>query len=145
MRHAWTARAIYAGLILAPGLANWSMTAAAQPYAPPPSDFTAYWDVPAFKDFPYKGPAQANGVLFWSHGVAGKDPQYHVPPPEIIKDFARAGWDVVKIQRNNLHENGWTASGRQHVADLVERVKKAHEQGYKIGRASCRERVYVLV
>jgi len=105
--------------------------ASAQPYDPPTSAFTAYWDVPAFKDFPYKGPAVAKGVLFYSHGVAGDLVQYASPPPEFIKDFARAGWDVVKIQRNNTHEKGWSASGTRHVADLVERVTKAHAQGYR--------------
>jgi len=103
----------------------------AQPYDPPPSAWTAYWDVPAFKDHPYKGPAAATGVMFWSHGVSGKLEQYGSPPPEIVRDFARAGWDVVKIQRNNLHENGWTASGTKHVADLLERIEKAHAQGYR--------------
>lgn len=109
----------------------WGSLVQAQPYDPPPSAFTAYWDVPAFKDFPYKGPATAKGVLFWSHGVSGQNLQYHVAPPDVIKDFARAGWDIVKIQRNNTHEHGWSASGTKHVADLVERVKKAREQGYK--------------
>jgi hypothetical protein len=108
-----------------------SSAAAGQPYDPPPSAWTAYWDVPAFKDHPYKGPAAARGVMFWSHGVSGKLEQYGSPPPEIVRDFARAGWDVVKIQRNNLHENGWTASGVKHVADLVERIEKAHAQGYR--------------
>ena len=105
--------------------------AAAQPYDPPPSAWTTYWDVPAFKDHPYRGPAAAKGVIFWSHGVAGQLEQYGAPPPEIVKDLARDGWDVVKIQRNNLHENGWSTSGMKHVADLVERIGKAHTQGYR--------------
>jgi len=112
-------------LLLAGGVAN------AQPYDGPPTTMTTYWDVPAFKDMPYKGQAAAKGVLFWSHGVAGQLEQYGHPVPEFIKDFARDGWDVVKIQRNNLHEHGWSASGTRHVADLVERIQKAHAQGYK--------------
>lgn len=105
--------------------------AQAQPYAPPPSDFTAYWTEPAFKDFPYKGAKDARGVLFWSHGVAGKEQQWHAPPPAVIQDFARAGWDVVKVQRNNLHESGWAASGTRHVRDLVERITRARDEGYR--------------
>jgi hypothetical protein len=123
-RHALGAAA--AAAILACGAG-----ADAQPYDPPPSAWTTYWDVPAFKDHPYKGPAAAKGVLFWSHGVSGKLEQYGNPPPEIIRDFARDGWDVVKIQRNNLHESGWSTSGVKHVADLLERVEKAHAQGYR--------------
>jgi len=106
-------------------------SALAQAYGPPPSSWTAYWDVPAFADHPYKGPDKARGVLFWSHGVSGKLPQYDSPPPDLIRDFARAGWDVVKIQRNNTHENGWSASGPRHVADLVARIEKAHGDGYR--------------
>jgi pimeloyl-ACP methyl ester carboxylesterase len=107
------------------------LPAQAQPYSPPPSDFTSYWTEPAFKDSPYKGPSAARGILFWSHGVSGKYQQWQFPPPEVIHDFARAGWDVVKVQRNNLHENGWAASGVNHVADLVQRIKKAHDEGYR--------------
>lgn len=126
VRHGRTPPA--AALVAALALAG---AAAAQPYDPPPSAWTTYWDVPAFKDHPYKGPAAARGLMFWSHGVSGKLEQYGAPPPEIIRDFARAGWDVVKIQRNNLHENGWAASGVNHVADLVERIEAAHAKGYR--------------
>ena len=42
-------------LVLAPA-------ASAQPYDGPPSAWTAYWEVPAFGDHPYKGPAAARGL-----------------------------------------------------------------------------------
>ncbi len=102
-----------------------------QPYSPPPSDFTAYWEEPAFKTSPYAGADKAKGVILWSHGVSGKNQQWHVPPPEVIRDFARDGWDVVKIQRNNLHEAGWSASGTRHVSHLVQRIAKARTDGYR--------------
>ena len=124
MRGAKLVLAMAMALVLAPA-------ASAQPYDGPPSAWTAYWEVPAFGDHPYKGPAAARGVVFWSHGVSGKLAQYDSPPPAIMRDFARAGWDVVKVQRNNLHENGWSVSGALHVADLVERIEKAHAQGYR--------------
>jgi len=119
--------AALASLAIAAG----ASAASAQPYDGPPSAWTAYWDVPAFRDHPYKGPAAAKGVVFWSHGVSGKLAQHDSPPPAIMRDFARAGWDVVKVQRNNLHENGWAVSGSRHVADLVERIEAAHAQGYR--------------
>jgi hypothetical protein len=75
----------------------------AQPYDPPPSNFTAYWEVPGFKDHPYQGPEKAKGAVLWSHGVSGQHVQYAGPPPDVLRDFARAGWDIVKIQRNNTH------------------------------------------
>ena len=100
-------------------------------YSGPPSSRTAYWEEPAFADLPYKGPDGAKGVLFWSHGLNGHNAQWHIAPPPIVRDFARAGWDVVKVQRNNLHENGWNASGPRHVADLLERVAVARRNGYR--------------
>jgi hypothetical protein len=38
---------------------------------------------------------------------------------------------VIKVQRNNLHENGWSASGELHVDDLVARVRAAKAKGYR--------------
>jgi dienelactone hydrolase len=108
-----------------------ALPAAAQPYDGPPSSMTRYWEVQAFKDFPYKGPDKAVGALFWSHGLAGTNPQYHVAPPAIIVEFARRGWDVVKVQRNPVFESGWNNGGERHVADLLERVTKARASGYK--------------
>jgi pimeloyl-ACP methyl ester carboxylesterase len=104
---------------------------AAQPYDPPSSNFTAYWEVPGFKDHPYQGPEKAKGAVLWSHGVAGQQIQYTAPPPDVLRDFARAGWDIIKIQRNNTHEHGWSASGTKHVAYVVERARKARAEGYK--------------
>lgn len=102
----------------------------AQPYDGPP-DGAAYWTVQAFKDFPIKGPQTAKGAVFWSHGVAGRQKQYHVAPAPIMLRFARAGWDVIKVQRNPTHERGWIPSGLRHVGDLVERVNQAKADGYR--------------
>ena len=103
----------------------------AQPYDPPPSNFTAYWEVPGFKDHPYQGPGKAKGAVLWSHGVAGQNIQYTAPPPDVLRDFARAGWDIIKFQRNNTHEHGWSTSGTKHVAYVVERARKLREEGYR--------------
>lgn len=116
-----------AALITAAGLSGLS----AQPYDPPPSNFTAYWEVPGFKDHPYQGPGKAKGAVLWSHGVSGQHIQYTAPPPDVLRDFARAGWDIIKIQRNNTHEHGWSTSGTKHVAYIIERARKAREEGYK--------------
>jgi len=122
---------VTAALAVAAGLSAGLSTPSAQPYDPPPSSFTAYWEVPGFKDHPYRGPATAKGAVLWSHGVAGQHIQYTAPPPDVLRDFAQAGWDVIKIQRNNTHEQGWSASGTRHVAYVVERARKARADGYK--------------
>lgn len=116
---------------IAGGLFFLSMGAGADHYSGPPSDFTAYWAVPAFADFPPKGPETAKGVIFWSHGVSGQNPQYHFHPPELMRFAARGGWDIIKVQRNNLHEKSWATTGGKHVADLVQRIADAKKQGYK--------------
>lgn len=116
---------------IAGGLFFLSVGAGADHYSGPPSDFTAYWAVPAFADFPPKGPETAKGVIFWSHGVSGQNPQYHFHPPELMRFAARGGWDIIKVQRNNLHEKAWSVTGPKHVADLVQRIAEAKKQGYK--------------
>lgn len=117
--------ACLAGAFLAP------LAPRAQPYSKPPSEFTSYWEEPAFRDYPYKGPEKAKGAIFWSHGLSGNAAQWQFPPPDVIRDMARDGWDVVKVQRNPLHENTWDRSGPKHVADLVDRVGKAKTAGYR--------------
>lgn len=61
----------------------------AQTYDGPPNDRTRYWAVPAYPDLLPKGPAQAIGIIFWSHGVHGTQPQYQYPPIAIIRQLAR--------------------------------------------------------
>jgi pimeloyl-ACP methyl ester carboxylesterase len=102
----------------------------AQPYDPPEGS-PAYWETPGFKNHTIDGPKQARGILFWSHGVSGTRVQWKSAPPKFIKQFANNGWDIVKINRNNLHECGWTCSGVKHVADLKSRAEKARAAGYK--------------
>jgi hypothetical protein len=97
----------------------------AQPYPGPPADGRTYWEVPAFKEHPYAGPEKARGLIIWSHGLNGKNPQWQGAPPDIIRDAARAGWDVMKVNRNSLHETSWIDSGRKHVAHVVSLGQKA--------------------
>ena len=100
-------------------------------YGPPKGTSPAYWQVDAYSDRPSVGPKAARGVLFWSHGVKGHEAQWKGRPLRFVKRFAAEGWDVVKVNRNNLHEGSWTRSGPKHVADLQERARKARRDGYK--------------
>jgi dienelactone hydrolase len=117
------------GLLLGCIAALWFTDATAQPYEGPPSDLTRYWSVPAYKDHPIRGPQQAKGLVLWSHGLDGDRPQYQYAPPAIIRNFARAGWDVVKIQRNNLYEI--RSAYDRHADHVVEQVVKARAEGYR--------------
>jgi len=102
-----------------------------RPDGGPPSAWTAYWTVPSFTNIPMRGPETATGIIFWSHGVKGKEVQYLGAPPLVIRDLADRGWDVIKINRNNLFENDWSNAGLKHVADLERRIGEAKAQGYK--------------
>lgn len=101
------------------------------PQAGPPGPFTAYWLALAWDDRKPRGPAEARGIVFWSHGVSGTKPQYTGAPSLTIRRLADAGWDVVKIQRNPSYENTWVNAGLRHVADLVKRADDAKAVGYK--------------
>ncbi|MFO1079703.1 MAG: hypothetical protein U1E23_03625 [Reyranellaceae bacterium] len=91
----------------------------------------AYWMEYGFCDVAVRGPAGARGVVFWSHGLKGDEEQYRFAPPVIIRRLANAGWDVIKVNRNNLYERGWTSSGVRHRDNLLERVAWARSQGYR--------------
>lgn len=45
--------------------------------------------------------------------------------------FAVAGWDVVKVNRDERLEHAWAVAGNRHVADLRERAREARRAGYK--------------
>ena len=91
----------------------------------------AYWVEQGYCDLAMRGPAEAKGVVLWSHGVYGDRDQYSAPLPPIVRALALQGWDVVRINRNNLHERGWSTSGPRHRDDAIERVRTAKAQGYR--------------
>lgn len=95
-----------------------------------PPNNAAYWTVPAFADKLPQGPTKAKGIIFWSHGVSGQLPQYQYPTPPLMRQFANAGWDIIKINRNPIYENSWINAGLQHAADLSRRVDAARKEGY---------------
>lgn len=120
LRTSWLAAALLA-----------ASPAVAQPYPGPPADGSTHWVVPAFADQPERGPQKANGVILWSHGLNGQNPQWRSPPPDVVKDLGRAGWDVVKVNRHGLHERNWQDTGLKHVAHLVALARDKRAAGYR--------------
>ena len=90
-----------------------------------------YWVEYGFCDLPVKGPARAKGLVLWSHGVDGDKEAYAFPAPPVVRLLGLNGWDVVKINRNNLYERGWSSTGVRHRDDAIERAHAAKAQGYK--------------
>ena len=124
-------RLAYATILLPILAACQQQDMSAHLYGPPKGTSPAYWQVEAYSDRPVIGPEAARGVLFWSHGVSGQNVQWKGKPLRFVKKFAAAGWDVIKVNRNNLHEASWRNSGPKHVADLQDRASKARSDGYK--------------
>jgi len=84
----------------ATGLLVWTLavSVAAQAQQVPPGgdptlackqtpDGRAYWTEYGFCDLAVKGPAQAKGLVLWSHGVSGEKEQFHTPPPPACDDW----------------------------------------------------------
>jgi hypothetical protein len=94
-------------------------------------DGRAYWTEYGFCDLALRGPTQAKGLVLWSHGVSGDKEQFRNPPPPVVRRLATVGWDVIRINRNNLYEKGWATSGPRHRDDAIERSRAAKAQGYK--------------
>lgn len=120
---------MFLGFVLLGATALALGTASAQTYDGPPTGSTRYWTVPAYPDYPPRGPGEAIGLVLWSHGLSGDRPQYHTHPPALMRQFARAGWDVIKIQRNNLFEV--SLGYDRHADDAVERLEEARGRGYR--------------
>jgi len=91
----------------------------------------AYWTEYGFCDLPVKGPSQAKGLVLWSHGVWGDKEQFNNPPPPVVRAMQLVGWDVIRINRNNLYEKGWDVSGPRHRDDALDRLRAAKAQGYR--------------
>ncbi|HEY1721081.1 MAG TPA: alpha/beta hydrolase [Magnetospirillaceae bacterium] len=90
-----------------------------------------YQLAPGFSDVAPHGPQNAVGLIIWSHGVNGKEAQYQYPPPQSLRALVTAGWDIVKINRNPLFEQGWITTGQQHVSYVVQQIGAAQQYGYK--------------
>jgi len=91
----------------------------------------AYWSEYGFCDLPLWGPSRAKGLVLWSHGLAADREQFSDPMPPIMRAMQLAGWDVVRINRNNLYEKSWESSGPKHRDDALDRLRAAKAQGYR--------------
>jgi hypothetical protein len=77
------------------------------------------------------GPERALGIVIWNHGISGTSPQYQVPPALVMRLLQAKGWDVIKINRNNLGETSAEASLRRAVDRTLEEVKAQRQRGYR--------------
>lgn len=55
--------------------------------------------VPAYPADGLHGPANARGVIVWSHGRSLNSEDREAPTPAYLRSFQKAGWDVLRFNR----------------------------------------------
>ena len=90
-----------------------------------------FWVERGYCDLDMLGPDRAVGIVIWNHGISGTGPQYQVPPALMMRLLQVKGWDVIKINRNNLGETSVEASLRRAVGRTLDEVKAQRKRGYR--------------
>src|SRR4029453_15172211 len=63
-----------------------------------------FWTEWGFCDLEPHGPPKARGLVIWNHGISGNAEQYKAPPALALRLLHARGWDILKLNRNNLGE-----------------------------------------
>jgi pimeloyl-ACP methyl ester carboxylesterase len=63
-----------------------------------------FWTEWGFCDLEPHGPEKARGLVIWNHGISGTAEQYKAPPALALRLLHPRGWDILKLNRNNLGE-----------------------------------------
>ena len=87
-----------------------------------------FWTEIAFCDVPLHGPERAAGVVVWNHGISGNDVSYAAGVPVVFRLLQARGWDVIRLNRNNLAED--RNSLDRAAARLLEEVTAQRKHGY---------------
>jgi pimeloyl-ACP methyl ester carboxylesterase len=61
-----------------------------------------FWTEWGFCDLEPHGPEKARGLVIWNHGISGTAEQYKAPPALVLRLLHARGWDILKLNRNNL-------------------------------------------
>ena len=80
---------------------------------------------PAFPG-PATGPAQAKGVVVWSHGRSINGDDYKSPTPVYLEALRKDGWDVLRFDRKNRGDT--LSDSSERLSDYAADLK---HQGYK--------------
>ena len=89
-----------------------------------------FWTEWGFCDLEAHGPVKARGVVIWNHGISGNNEQYKAPPALALRILHARGWDVVKINRNNLGETSRTSLARATERTEAE-IQTQRARGYR--------------
>jgi pimeloyl-ACP methyl ester carboxylesterase len=87
------------------------------------------WTEWGFCDLEAHGPAAARGIVIWNHGISGTAEQYKAPPALALRILHARGWDILKINRNNLGETGSSLS--RATARTTDEIRAQRARGYR--------------
>lgn len=94
------------------------------PLAEPQSDGKPIGPLIPGPYYPIRGPARAEGVLVWSHGVLSGDDNTRHAPQGWVNRFRDAGYDVYKFDRR------WP-DYRKDLGTLIDAVPQLRALGYR--------------
>jgi len=80
---------------------------------------------PGYADRPARGPADAKGVVIYSHGLAREGDPIDATP-YVLDDLQEGGWDIVRFLRSRSEDTLDTS-----IPALAEAVGKLRGDGYK--------------
>ncbi|MBI2204437.1 MAG: alpha/beta fold hydrolase [Candidatus Rokubacteria bacterium] len=89
-----------------------------------------FWVERAFRDIPLLGPARAQGVVIWNHGIHGTNESWRDPAPPVLRLLAARGWDVVILKRHNLAETDAAHSLYRAVTRTRDEIRAQRALGY---------------
>lgn len=90
-----------------------------------------FWTEWGFCDLPAHGPEKARGVVIWNHGISGTSEQYKAPPALVLRLLYGRGWDVIKLNRNNLGETSRDLSLARATERTEAEIAAQLKRGYR--------------
>lgn len=89
-----------------------------------------FWTEWGFCDLPPHGPEKARGLVIWNHGIAGTAEQYKAAPALALRLLHPRGWDILKLNRNNLGETRDLSLARAAERNAAE-IRTQLARGYR--------------
>lgn len=90
-----------------------------------------FWTEWGFCDLEPYGPEKARGLVIWNHGISGTAEQYKAPPALALRLLHARGWDVIKLNRNNLGETSRDLSLARAVERNEAEIRAQLARGYR--------------
>jgi pimeloyl-ACP methyl ester carboxylesterase len=90
-----------------------------------------FWTEWGFCDLPAHGPEKARGIVIWSHGISGTNEQYKAPPALVLRLLHGRGWDIIKLNRNNLGETSRDLSLARATERTEAEIAAQRTRGYR--------------